>query len=91
MVVELDPARLHGIESVIATPVDILSRVPFEASLSDDDLAWQDVLAYTNQLGLGSYSCYAPPNFFTPNLLPAESEPFFDDPPPRFVDVRIWT
>jgi len=30
-----------------------------------------------------------PVYFFTPNLFPAESLPFFEDPPPLFVAVRI--
>ena len=34
---------------------------------------------------------HSPPSFFAPRRFPLESRPFFVDPPPRLVDVRIWT
>jgi len=33
----------------------------------------------------------SPPYFFTPNRFPELPRPFFVEPPPRFVAVRIWT
>jgi len=32
----------------------------------------------------------SPPYFFAPRRFPELSRPFFVDPPPRFVAVRIW-
>lgn len=35
----------EGEDGIIATEADIFARVPFSATLADDDIAWDDVFA----------------------------------------------
>ena len=96
--VEFDIARLQSVEGMVTTDTDMLSRMEFRSSLTDYDLARKDKFVYKdNRASVSSSgrgdSVFAGslPNFLTPNRRPAESLPFFVFPPPRFVDVRIWT
>lgn len=93
-------ARDERVERVVATSRNMLSWMKSRSSLTHDDVAGQYRLtcADTLQSSVSVVSaCRAPatgdreaspPYFLTPNLFPIEFLPFFDDPPPRFVDVR---